>query len=461
MFWDVLLQLIEEGKVIPVVGRDLLTVCDVDGPKPLYPYLAEKLAVSLEVSPENLPAGEELNEVACRYISAGNRVEDIYPALKGVACRAQTQFDIPEVLRKLIEIASLRFFVTTTFDCFLSRALNQYRFGGNPETRVFAHSPSELQDLPRSMKASHDLTDDDPPVVYHLMGKLSAMPSYAVTQEDIVEYFHSLASETRRPQRLFDELNHQSLLIMGCRFEGWLTRFLMRMSKGQRLSSGGKSDFVADLGVSNDNNLVLFLRNFSRATKIYQSGGAIDFVDELHWRWLESHLASVPAPVRRLTEPYGQGLAATGAVFLSYASEDRIAAKRIKDALENAGVDVFFDRDDLECGNDWEAKLRRSISQCSLFVPVISRATSCPGHRFFRKEWNLAVDEAQAHSFSDDACFLLPVVIDDIMVSEADVPGKFRSIQWQSLPSGEPTPEFVSRVQKLYRKYQKSRFLVA
>ena len=79
MFWDILLQLIEEGQVIPVVGRDLLTVSDGDRPKLLYPYLAENLAVALEVSPENLPDGEELNEVACRFISAGNRVEDIYP----------------------------------------------------------------------------------------------------------------------------------------------------------------------------------------------------------------------------------------------------------------------------------------------------------------------------------------------------------------------------------------------
>ena len=460
MFWDIL-QLIEEGQVIPVVGRDLLTVSDADGPKLLYPYLAEKLAVALEVSPENLPDGEELNEVACRFISAGNRVEDIYPAMKAVACRAETSLQIPEPLRKLAEIPPLRFFVSTTFDSFLSRALNQVRLGGHAQTRVFAHTPSELQDLPRDLKRCHDLTDADPPVVYQIMGKLSATPAYAVTQEDVVEYFHSLQSETHRPQRLFDELNRQSLLILGCRFGGWLTRFLMRMSKGQRLSAGGKSDYVADSGVSGDDNLVLFLRNFSRATKVYRSGGALDFVNELHQRWMDLHPVPLPGQVTALPQPVSQPSAEAGAVFLSYASEDRPSAERIKNALEAAGVDVFFDREDLECGNDWEAKLRRSISQCSLFVAVISRWTTAPGHRFFRKEWNLAVDEAQTTSFSDDAAFLLPVVIDDTPASEADVPAKFRAIQWQSLPSGQPTQEFVSRVQRLYRRYQKSRAMIA
>ena len=461
MFWDILLQLIEEGQVIPVVGRDLLTVSDGDGPKLLYPYLADKLADALEVSPKNLRDGDEINEVACRFISAGNRVEDIYPALKAVACRAEASLQIPDPLRKLAEITPLRFFVTTTFDSFLSRALNQVRLGGLPRTRVFAHSPSELQDLPRDLKSVHDLTDADPPVVYQIMGKLSATPAYAVTQEDVVEYFHSLQSETHRPQRLFDELNRQSLLIVGCRLGGWLTRFLMRMSKGQRLSAGGKSDYVADSRVSNDENLVLFLRNFSRSTRVYRSGGALDFVNELHQRWMDLHPAPLPGQVTPLTQPVSQASAEAGAVFLSYASEDRVSAEKIKNALEAAGVDVFFDRDDIEGGNDWEAKLRRSISQCSLFVAVISRWTSAPGHRFFRKEWNLAVDEAQTTSFSDDAAFLLPVVIDDIPATEADVPARFRSIQWQSLPSGQPTPEFVSRVQQLYRRYQKSRAMIA
>jgi TIR domain/SIR2-like domain len=458
IFWDSLIQLIEEGRVIPVVGRDLLAISDVSGAKLLYPCLAEKLAASLGVSAENLTDGEELNEVVCRYISEGNQVEDVYPALKTIASRVEPSLQVPEPLLKLAAIRPLRLFVTTTFDSLLTRALNQVRFGGDAMTRILAHSPSELQDLPKDLKCSLALTDADSSVVYHLMGKLSATPSYAVTQEDFVEFFHSLQSETRRPPLLFDELNRQSLLILGCRFGGWLTRFLMRMSKGQRLSAGGKNDYVADIGVSGDDNLVLFLRNFSRATKVYRSGGVLDFVNELHQRWIELHpVASPTAPIQ--TPSLKQ--AEVGAVFLSYASEDRISAENIKNALEAAGVDVFFDRADLQLGNDWEAKLRRSIRQCSLFVPLISRRTLAPGRRFFRVEWNLAVDEAQMASFSDEEAFLLPILIDDMASHEADVPARFRSIQWQSLPAGQPTPEFVSRVQQLYRKYQKSRAMVA
>ena len=430
-------------------------------PTLLYPMLARRLAEALDVSPENLREGEELNEVACRYITGGKGgVEDIYPALKAVMSRIEASLKTPEALVKVAGIQPLRLFVTTTFDPLMARALEQVR-GSSPPVSVYAHSPSELQDLPKEVNSPGEGPGTGSPIVYHLMGRISATPSYAVTQEDIVEFFHSLQSETRRPQRLFEELNHQSLLILGCRFGGWLTRFLMRMSKGQRLSAGRRSDYVADQSVSGDESLVLFLRHFSRATRVYRSGGVLEFVDELHGRWIDAHPVT-PAGVTDLpARGRSPSPAQPGAVFISYASEDRQAAEALKSALEAAGVDVFFDRDDLQAGTDWEARLRRFIRQCSLFVPVISGHTRTLGRRFFRVEWNLAVEEAQMASFSDEEAFLLPVVIDATQPADADVPEKFRAIQWESLPGGRATPEFVSRVQQLYRRYQKDRAITA
>src|SRR5215472_16184130 len=66
IFWDQLIQLIEEGKVVPIVGQDLLTVPESTGHKLLYPFLAQRLANYLKVAADGLPEGSELNEVACR-----------------------------------------------------------------------------------------------------------------------------------------------------------------------------------------------------------------------------------------------------------------------------------------------------------------------------------------------------------------------------------------------------------
>ena len=450
IFWDQLIQLTEEGKVVPVVGQDLLTIPESSGPKLLYPFLAARLATYLKVSGDDLPEGAELNEVACRYLGKGKPAQQLYAALKTVAAEAES-LPVPEPLLQLAAIRPIQLFVSTTFDSSLTRALNQKRFGGNSKTRVFAHSPNEVQDLPG------DLGSLGAPVVYHLMGRLSATPAYAVTQEDLIEFFNSLQSETHRPAQLFHELSSRSLLLLGTRLSGWLTSFLMRMSKRQRLSADDKTDYVADETVSNDKSLVLFLERFSSATEIFHDADPVAFVNELHQRWTERH-PDAPRP----DTPQGESAPSPrelepGAVFLSYASGDWPAVEKLKAALEEAGVDVFFDRDQLQPGNEWEGKLRRSIHQCSLFVPVISQQTLTSDRRFFRIEWNLALEEAQMASFSSEEAFLLPVVIDDTPRDHPALPARFKAIQWTSLPGGEPKPDFVDRVKQLYRKRQLAR----
>ncbi len=63
------------------------------------------------------------------------------------------------------------------------------------------------------------------------------------------------------------------------------------------------------------------------------------------------------------------------AVFLSYASQDAEAVRRIAEALPASGVVVWFDQNELVGGDAWDAKIRGQIASCALFVPVISAAT--------------------------------------------------------------------------------------
>src|SRR3954465_2800032 len=102
-------------------------------------------------------------------------------------------------------------------------------------------------------------------------------------------------------------------------------------------------------------------------------------------------------------------LAENKAVFLSYASQDAAAAKRICEALRAAGVEVWFDQNELRGGDAWDGKIRRQIKECALFAPVISANTNARPEGYFRLEWKLAVD--RSHLMSDDHPFLFPVVI--------------------------------------------------
>jgi TolB-like protein len=135
------------------------------------------------------------------------------------------------------------------------------------------------------------------------------------------------------------------------------------------------------------------------------------------------------------------------AVFLSYASEDAAAAHRIAEALRSAGVEVWFDQDELRGGDAWDQKIRRQIRECALFMPIVSENTQARPEGYFRLEWKLAVD--RSHLMADDQPFLLPVVIDVALDESARVPDRFRLVQWTSLPDGITSGSFTNHVLSL------------
>jgi hypothetical protein len=134
-------------------------------------------------------------------------------------------------------------------------------------------------------------------------------------------------------------------------------------------------------------------------------------------------------------------------VFLSYASEDRAAAQRIRDALPRYGLEVWYDESDLVGGDAWDQKIRGQIRACDYFMPVISAHTEARHEGYFRREWRLAVERTL--DMADDHVFLLPVVIDGTTEAGARVPDRFRAVQWLRVPEGRPTAAFEAVCRRL------------
>ena len=134
-------------------------------------------------------------------------------------------------------------------------------------------------------------------------------------------------------------------------------------------------------------------------------------------------------------------------VFISYASEDRTAARALRDTLSAAGLDVWYDESELGGGDAWDQKIRRQIRDCDYFMPVVSATTERRKEGYFRREWRLAAERTL--DMADDVLFLLPVVIDDTIESGARVPEKFVSVQWLRAPGGQRTPALDALIQRL------------
>jgi len=135
------------------------------------------------------------------------------------------------------------------------------------------------------------------------------------------------------------------------------------------------------------------------------------------------------------------------AVFLSYASQDAEAAKRICESLRQGGIEVWLDQSALRGGDAWDQRIRQQIRDCALFIPIISVNTASRHEGYFRLEWDLA--DERTHKISRNRPFIIPVCLDTTPNAGADVPESFQRVQWTRLPGGEAPAAFVERVSQL------------
>jgi hypothetical protein len=436
-FWANLLDYIQDRTVIPVIGPELVTVQDGDREVPLYRWVAQRLAADLELPAAELPEGfDDLNEVVSLHLRRRGEREELYSQINRMLRNPAL---IPnESLRALAGIPGLDLFVSLTFDSLLAEALGA--------ARQISYSPSTIRDLPCPKAELRQ------PVVFHLLGRASASPDYAICDEDLLELVHAMQDKQRQPKMLFDELRGNHLLILGCSFGDWLARFFLRTARSLELSQKRRRwDVLVGDQIAHDAKLALFLESFSPDTRVIPLSAA-QFVTELARRWHAAHPAKSAEPVE--AGPAGRSLP-TGAIFISYASEDLEAAGRLAESLRSSGLEVWLDKNTLQMGDDWARSIRRGIERCSLFLPVISRQAVSEENRrrYFWREWNDADDFARG--MAPDETFIIPVIIDDTRIDHAPLPDSFKRAQGKSLPDGNVTPDVAELLKELVRDFHR------
>src|SRR5262249_51084978 len=145
------------------------------------------------------------------------------------------------------------------------------------------------------------------------------------------------------PERVFSQLRSRNLLLIGCPFSDWLSRFFVRLSNSERLFSDQrtKKEFLVGLETPKDDDFTRFLQRFSRDSSCYLID-AREFVGELFRRWAERNpQAEVGAGIGAESTGWPPG-GTPGAIFISYASDDVGAARALCADLEEIGGDVAW-----------------------------------------------------------------------------------------------------------------------
>ncbi len=442
IFWDDLLYAIGEGKVVPIVGRDLLLINTEKGPRPFHRIVAERLAAQLRVPIDRLPAEFDMNSVACAY----KELNGDPAAVNSAVARILRSLSVPisEPLKLLAEIPNFNLFLSTTIDSLLEEAIASVR-GARPAVVAFPPA-SNLLDYDDSLIRTYGS------LVFHILGLVSSSSPFAVTEGQMLEQMHEFMTSEARPVKLIAKLQQSHLLILGVDFPDWLARFLLRFARKNPLwDSRSITEVFADPRALKE-DFPQFLRYFSTPkSTIYPGGSPADFVRELHDRWFAKSAKETAAVPSGEITPW-----IPGSIFISHASEDHDAAFRLADELTKAGLEVWVDRR-LNAGDGFRDIINYHIRECCAFVAVLSQNTNNedgPG-RWFRDEWFQARDLNKRFT-GTNRNFLFPAIIDE--TPSSDINAVRRDVFGCSAvraPAGVPPAELIGQLdiaQKAYRK---------
>ena len=462
-FWEDLLAFIEDGRVLPVLGPELLTVDAGGAQTPLYRVVAERLLTKYGLSPGGLPAeavlraNHELNDAVCVLAAAGRRIRDLYRPINDILQKLIAEQQA--VLTPLRELASIRhfdLFATTTPDNLLVQTLDAVRFDGARQSDEIEYAPKLPTDRRRDIP---EVPSSKYTAVFYLFGKADVSPFYAIHDEDVLEFAYTMQAGNG-PERMFSELRSRNLLFLGCGFADWLSRFFLRLSNSERLFSDQrtKKEFFAGERATADDNFNVFLQRFSQDSRSYEMD-ARAFVAELHRRWAMRNPGEAA-----LTQAGGQpgdpvAASTSGSIFVSYSSEDLGAARQLVAELEEIGGDVaWFDKSALKPGDQWDERLKSAVQRCSLFVPLLSGNTERRTEGYFRLEWSEAADRSRK---IQGRKFIFPTVIDPdyggAMQAYGLVPEAFKAFQYAHAPAGRLSDALKSELREQLRSLRRGK----
>lgn len=432
--WELLMSAVDEKRVVPIIGENLIQVVTEEGRMNIREYVLAKLAPKLGVSEfQNFSQVEDvIRDNNARTRNAGD-VTDIYYEIYEVLKYAE--ISVPDFVVKMFSNCDFPLILTTSYANGLDKALQL------PSSKICVYNKNMSSDVSKADILSNTS------VLYYLFGKLGITKrSFKVTEDDLLDYLHCWHNNDTRPLNLSEFLSDKFLLVLGCNYPNWLFRFFWHSIRNFTIvPSTPEMQGVVTVAANKDEDLMTFLSRVQ--TSVYRN--AEDFITEFITRYSSRHSTD------RTSSGYAiptidQGAATNSFdIFISYAEEDFDKAHQVAEHFNRLGASVWFDKDRLTIGENYETTIKDMITNCKRFVPILSKTTLIQGRRFFKREWSWAKEESE-YRLSEP--YISPIVIDDINpFIESAIPSKFTK---ESHIIRFDDPEFENQVKKLIRSFR-------
>lgn len=378
--WNQLLNEIDKGNVIPVIGPDLLVspkiIKDGDNKfvrsdnlhQQIISYIAEKTKVDTQPRTfSQLVYTEKYRNIV------RNNPKQIYFLIYQVLSSAERIKEIDvnpsRLLIDLLATKKFPFVITTSFTPIVENVMRD--LWGDVQVLNFSGDPQESsQEKGGDIKSVNDLKR---PTVYYMFGKFSNIADrFVVTDSDMMKFCSKWLKGEGVPKNLTEALKKKYLLILGNTYSDWLFRFIWY---GLRSTTNEmKSDIVVNDRA--EDSLKEFL---CRLETFFQEdpSNVINRIKE------EMEARDLPI-IRRIKYDTD--------VFISYSRSDFGIAKKLKEKLEAKNIKVWFDDGSIKKGEDWEAAIETGIKNTRFFLPILTKnieQEAIKPHEY-RREWNLA-----------------------------------------------------------------------
>lgn len=400
--WTLLIDAIQERKVVLIIGDNLFHLKNQAETK-INDYVLSRLNEKFSQGQDKASTFTEVNENIIDYNYQNRRsgnITNIYYEINQIL--KSVDYECVPSLKELSRSGFFPLILSTSFFPNIPDILEVQ------QPCVYVYKKSARSDINLS------LLNPENPSLYFLFGKSSTLAkSYMVTEDDLLDYMHCWHDSDTRPSNISEFLAGKYLLVLGCDYPNWLFRFFWHSIKNFDISSIEEQAGIVSIEASNDDKDLRTFLSRIQANVCYNASG---FMEELSVRLKGLH---------KETYTHSESVLQANDVdfFISYASEDIEGAEFIAQTFIDCGSDkVWFDKERLKAGNDYERIIKASIMKAKRFIPVLSKNTLKPGSRFFRKEWCIA-EEARQNNYPRE--YIVPIILDDCDVYSDGFPETF------------------------------------
>ena len=412
-YWEELLERIEDGNIIPVIGQGIYWVKGEPGREVLlYDLLAERLAKAVDYT---LPPGvhhkfakaafQFLREKKAPYfLKTTNELRKLLlDTLKTVKLPSNNPFF------KLARIKSFNLFINTTYDDLL---VNMLRIVRSHPCRFLNYTLKDKKLSKLNDRLFHELKNSKSTLVYNIYGNLRVSIDPTFTEKDILETIVSFHKDIEdNPNKpLSYMLKNSSLLFIGLEYKNWLYRSFIRAISNQpfkvlsSMHGDIQTNFVSDV-FEPDDELPQYLKCYNSKVFYSTKGKGKEFVDTLFDK-LKDRFPDEIIPDSEFPET----------AFISFPWGNRSVALKLAEQLRKDGIKVWVDFNDLKPGGKIDATITNAIAKCPVFIPLISKEAKDSylngEERYYYQEWQRALLLHETEG--NPPKVIIPVAIDDV-----------------------------------------------